>query len=199
MVDLMQKKSFVRTGETVISTFNFQELASGQSMLLLYGFTSKGASPAGTDYHLSSIPPRSHMQYVVSTTTFDVDFDVNILRPITLEGEALINCKWGERGGSSGANLSMIITFKLRKYNAVDGETEIASVTTETFLTAASGEYEDGTLRFVVPRTYFKEGDVLRLTAEGGTGAAPRQVALFFDTETAGDELKVWLPVRIQL
>ena len=185
-------REYSKGTDTVIATYNFQELATGQSMLALQGIDT--VDSAGINYVLSSIPPRSATT-VLQGATFDADFDAQVLRPITLDGKMFISCKFGSIKAGS-APQTVYIIFRLRKVR--DGvESEIISVQTVSSGPVTVTTLVNATVDMIVPRTTFKKGDTIRLSAQGvGGNDGNNTVALYHDTATAGNEFKVWLPVE---
>jgi hypothetical protein len=201
-------------GEGSIASYNFTDIAAGTGMINFYG------GKASTSYVLSNFTFFSQPIYepVVNTTgdfteLFDIDFDVLINKGLTTKGLAIVNVPirvWSATGA-----VSSYFIAKIRKWDGVSVETEIANGTSGTWTISPASNYPQNQLTAMinVPQTQFKKGDYLRLTI-GVWGKATATSTLTFGHDPKGRFDAVWwsgedyatepilnfqLPVRIDL
>jgi len=178
-------------GENVV--YDYSDVATGRSMVLLYGAATTDS--AGVNRILSGNTVRSVPTYIESETTFDVDFDITVNRYMKVEGDVVINFKWKQNGGGSPP-ATIYLVFKLRRYR---GTTETQLGTVQSTSESHASDVYSHSVDMNITKNTLKKGDILRLTVEGyGGGGATKKVWLSHDPETAGDELKIWIPVMVQ-
>lgn len=196
MVGLMKNKSFLRSGEGTTASISFTEAASGQGIVSLQGIsTDTGVTTA---YILTSNADKSNNTTSTGASTFDLDFDLPILKTLTLSGKGIYIVKYGESGGGSGANTTIYLIIKLRKvHNGV--ESDIVSVQTPNTVGVTNRDVTK-VMSITIPKTTYNVGDTLRITVEGyGGGGGTRAVTLWHDPDTAGDEFKQYLPIKVEI
>jgi hypothetical protein len=168
------------SGTNVLQSFS--DATAGRSLQLYYGVASTNS--AGTSYVLSrdagiSDPNRS----IGSSVTYNFDMTVN--RTTSFSGIGYVDFYMKQTNGGS-----FNITCSIYHY---DGSTEtlISDAPATTTLTVTSDQ--DVKLVLNVTRTAFKPGDTLRLKCVVSASAGTSE--LYHDAATAGQELKLWLPV----
>lgn len=167
---------------------NFSDATAGRSLQLFYCVGTTDS--AGVDYVMVRDSGVSLPVVTNADVSFDIDFDITINKPTIIAGIATIDVTYGGFGGGAARNVN--IEFKLIHYDG-STETEIGVVNTKSILVQAT--FETTKLQFTVTKQLFGIGNVLRLTAKGNGVEATRGVALKHNPQTAGDELKLWLPI----
>ncbi len=177
--------------------FNFADIVTGRTSILFYGFSDSDAG--GNDHILTQIQTRSDPKLLGANATLDLDFDILVNKPITIEGDVLINYKFGQSGGGGGGG-AIAVTFTLKRVLS-DGTTEeeIATKTSSDFTPGGDGSQKLPMTLQVTSKETFSIDETIRLNAVvTGGGGAGLLATLWFDPETAGDELKMWLPTIVQ-
>ena len=172
---------------------SFSDATAGRSVQLYYGFASLDDS--ATDYHLGRDAGNSNpVDKKISNTSFDIDFDITINKPTIFAGVATIDCNWAHmQNGSEGTKITTLVLTLIH----YDGSTETTLDTKTHGITQASGEIIAGKYNFTIATKLFKIGDILRLSVSFTTNVTSgRYSVVNFDPETAGNELKVWMPIR---
>ena len=110
-------KEFSRQGGEALATYNFTELASGESYIIWYVLGEQGTDPENEQWLTSSNINSSNSQR--SVTSIDVDTTIfNITR--TINGRVYFNINWDTDTTSSRS-----LSVRLYKV-ATDGTTETA-------------------------------------------------------------------------
>lgn len=160
--------NFPIPGEQALATYNFSDFAQSRGVVKFYLLSTKDST--GLTYKLSEQQIGSpnydtnNLQIFVSsgpntTNNIDVDFDLTSFNnPVTIEGKAIVFL--GFEYNRTGANGTLIFTLKLRKWDG-STETDIATVTSETFTTSSKGHL---TIPITIPNTHFKIGETLRFS-----------------------------------
>jgi hypothetical protein len=156
------------SGEGVIATYNFFDIAGGSGIVTFYGATDQSGNGILTNNAIStdSVETAKVITSDNFTKEIDKDFDVTINKATTVDGITTINVPLTLRR-TNGAPQAYI-TAKLRKYSGTT-ETEIASGTSATITEAIDDTYNHDPIvliRFDTPQTVFKRGDILRVTLE---------------------------------
>ncbi len=174
--------------------FNFDDIITGRTYIPFYCFGHHDLTTerfALTRQIITSDPTR-----IASITTFDQDFDLLVNRPITIEGDVLIEYNYGSTGGGSGAARAYNITFTLRKW---DGSTETDLGSQQGRNNSRTGDFSQKSIvKFTVNKTTFAIGETIRLTAVGIGGAASRLVFLGINPSDSTDECIMYLPTLTQ-
>ena len=151
--------------ESAIASYNYEDIASGTGYVIFYGASVQ--TETTTSYILTTQQIYSNDIDTGAGTSFDLDFDVVFNRPQRLRGNLI--CTFNI---SSGGGADAYAIVRVRKWNATDGETEIANAQSETKTIAGNGQ---ATYAVEVPITaiqLFKKGDTLRITTDvQGTAA----------------------------
>lgn len=204
--------TFRKSRENNIVSYDFIQFAAGQGVVTLYlGDTADNRIMSNSVFYSQDTRSRSgDMGTSGDAIRMDHDYDIKILKPMTIEGTALINAGIGV-SRSGGNNIGYFI-FKLRKFDGTT-ETEIDDHQSDGHsMNSGSGfTYKYTTTTLTIPRTHFKIGDILRLTVEmwGTGGASPSYVAYGHDPQgrtvnwdTSGvipSKFIFQLPVRLDL
>jgi len=165
---------------------SFSDATAGRSLQLYHCVGT--IDSVGTDYVL--VRDSGTSSPTQTAGNFDIDFDITINKPTIVAGIATIDVNFKHMDTSGGDNA--LIVFTLRKFDGAT-ETDIGTVTTQAVLESASTTSDK--LQFVVTRTKLNIGDTLRLTADAG--GSDNRVRLFHDPGTAGNELKLWVPLVV--
>jgi len=187
-----------------IATYNidYTDLLRQRAILKLYG--AKQASyygGGGGTYFLSDeiIPTEYGTEFTEglagSGKAVDVDFDMEIAHAQVLEGTGICQINYILLGDTN-------VYFKIRIRKVSGGvESEVADVNT-----ARTASQQRATLLIDIPKTKYKMGDTLRVTAEGwtttsGVGAGAKfwhDPTGITDAGTPGDsEFIVWMPFKV--
>ncbi|MBU1054041.1 MAG: hypothetical protein KKC46_09450 [Proteobacteria bacterium] len=167
---------------------NFSDATAGRSMQL-YWCTDVYDS-TGWDYVMNRDSGNSRMIYIQHATLFDIDYDITINKPTIFQGQAILDFTFG-LNSAAGASACYIV-FTVYHYDGVT-ETALGTVTSETVAKSVD-TLMVGKVRIDISRKLFGVGHVLRLNAVGhnnGNG----NVVLYMNPQTAGEELKLWMPV----
>jgi hypothetical protein len=219
----MQKKTFVRTGEGQIASYNWTDVADGSGYVDFYGF---GLTETTNKYYaLSSkvIVPGS-IYYAVAATSGNHGTDTRSFggstqtmnfpaspfnTPRILKGKVIVEA--GARRSKNTANVGSVGIKAVITIEKISGAvtTTIVSGETEHFdlTTANSTQYRQWTLVLDAPQTSFKIGDQLNVkvafTTNSGVGSDG--VGYFFHDPTGKQEsanvnsvFKVSIPFKIE-
>ncbi len=168
MAEKLLPKVF-RKNPPYILTYDWIDDADGTGFVGYFLFSTEDNSDK--DYHLGRNVVYSRDVEVLNGT--DEDFDLTTFNKArTIKGTAIITIPWNI--DPNAVAMSYYVTCRIRKYNSVTGETEIANVISNT---ASSDIPVFGlwNMKVVIPETLFKAGETLRLTIistiSGGGGA----------------------------
>lgn len=161
---------------SVIASYDAVDVLSGTGLTNLYA-GEVCLSGASIDYLLSSVRYYSNKVCTANytgtnsafTQQFDLDFDVLINRPTTIEGITNVNIPIHitHSGGTAGSSSTAYIVAKIRKWDGTT-ETEIASNTSKLFQASyGTNNYDISAVYLDIPETTFKVGEYLRLTCIG--------------------------------
>lgn len=205
-------ETFKRTGNRPTINYDFIEFASGFGIATLYlgNTVDKKTISSSTFYSNSVWTQSSNMTTTADALRLDHDYDIEIQKPMTIEGVAIVNAGIGVY--RSGATNTGYFVFKLRKYSG-STETEIANNTSSIHTNSGTVGYTYAytCTDITVPRTHFAIGDILRLTVEvwGAGGANPSYVAYAHDpanrttgwdgTGVVPSKLILNLPIRVEI
>lgn len=160
-----------QTQPSTIATYNYTDIAEGTGIQLFYGFgyyNQAGTLVYGlgksTDYSETietSSAPDDTGNY---SKVIDLDFDLNAFNlPQTARGTAQVNLT--QFAGYGGYDMANYIIARIRKWDGTT-ETEVASGQSAGITTSSNTIKKVRTIRFTVPKTHYKKGDILRLTIE---------------------------------
>ena len=167
-----------------IASFDWADIQEGTGMVDYYAFDCEDSASVkyllahelyySKDIEKSQTPPSSEADYIKA---LDIDFDLaDFNLPKIIGGKGIIKGSFFITNDVSPWKSYGYLVFKIRKYSGTT-ETEIANVQTVTIeLTGVdSCLIKPFVCRVVIPNTYYKPGDILRLTVEAwkktdGTG-----------------------------
>lgn len=198
---------FSEQGGQAIASYNYLDIVQGVGYLTLYGGdyddsgTGKYAISPNTFYSTLG----THQ--TVGAAAFDIDFDIELGRTITFEGQALINIPL--RMQNAGVQ-QVTATVYIRKYSGgVESEIVNDTCSTPALLNWGANQPWCLAIKLAVPKTVFKKGDILRVTYTC-PGYAGKTIDWFHDpmnrstingsaysVETS--QFKVNMPVKIDL
>ena len=173
---------------------NFSDATAGRSQQLFYvmGVTDS----TGVEYVLGrdagiSLPIDMRDVGGGGVTTFDADITIN--KPTIMAGIATIDFNYKHMEGGSEGGTNSIFIFKLIHYDGIT-ETTIGTVTAQTVAgVSQTGSFK---LKCQITKKLFGIGNILRLnTSISYSGTSPRYSVVSCDPETAGNELKLWMPI----
>lgn len=179
MANLMQKKSFIRGGESSTFSVDAIDLITGIGYNAFYfGDTYNGV------YSISNFTYDSHQgawSYSATGSGADWDFDTTVVKPFTLYGDAIAHIYGFLLSGKVGS-WDIDVTVKLRKVSG-GVETEIASATANCSCTGGTANFSRlWSVKMAVPVTHYGNGDKLRVTIVAeASGDGSRNVILFFN------------------
>lgn len=153
--------------DTIISS-NYSDVATGRSVVRLYGMSVlSGASYILTNLTTYSDAIATQVDQTQNTYTkaLDLDFDIDITRPFTIEGEAYVSYCIGVslEGGTSSQDKFMYGVTTLYDYDGTT-ETQIATATSRIHQTAANNFGQRFTNNLSISKTALRKGHTLRLT-----------------------------------
>lgn len=173
--------------------FNFDDIITGRTYIPFYAY---GHQSPTIGYALTRQIVEASPQDVKDETSFDQDFDILVNKPITIEGDVLIQFTFGSTGGGTGAVQTYNMEFILRKW---DGTTETDIGTANGGTSGQTGDFSSRRLfKFAVNKTTFKVGETIRLTAIGTGGLTNRLVFLNTDPGDVDDNCIMYLPTLTQ-
>lgn len=165
-----------KSGEGSISTYDFFDLATGKGYKTFYLTASSGALT------LNPNPFYSNDKDVRKTGTTalaaGLDFDVEFLKPLTIDGKAIINLPTFYSGG---ANSGLEVRGAIQKLDINNVLTNIASGAATATYTDTAGNYTGRVHCIIIdiPKTKFKAGETLRVNVFYPTGQ--NEISFMFD------------------
>jgi hypothetical protein len=175
----MDKKSFIRSGEGAVSSYEWTDVAEGTGMIRFDGFTTKEQTTIS--HLLSNKPLYSHTQHTLSSAfgggaapmelRGTINFDLSPFNtPRTVAGTAFFNLttQVGRIAGALSADIVHYVIVKVYKWDGTTA-TLIGSTTGEEIAYGMGAQYSGGyeqVLKAVCSQTNFKKGEILRVTVE---------------------------------
>ena len=150
----------------VLANYNYVDLAAGTGIILFYaGKTADLSLLSNNEFYSEPIFTTSgSFSEVASTKRIDLDFDVQLNRPLVIKGIVVLNVPI--RIYVSQDTTQVIVTARVRKWDGVT-ETEICTNDSSASLrTGAGTSYFMKAIDLTIPLTTFKIGETLRLTIE---------------------------------
>lgn len=153
-----------RTSPPIVSTFSFEDIASGLGFITFFGIASKDDS--GLDYHIitnkelwSQVPMTDRASN--GTTTLDFDSStLNLQR--TAKGTAYFSA-----GVGAAEPDDVKLQVQIKKVDADSNVTNITSeITSNTFESAAGNLSDMIFLELPITQTIIKVGEFIRLTVK---------------------------------
>lgn len=146
---------YSKTAEAPVASYDYVDIAEGTGVVLFYGFSDQGAAP-GDGHSLTKSTPFSD---TIETTAFNVDFDLSPFNlPQTIEGTAIVSFSWAQTLAAG----TRFVTATIRK--VIDGTPSDIAVASGAIVDWAAGAPRTDLIKIPnIPRTLFKEGEVLRL------------------------------------
>lgn len=204
-----------------VVSFSFTDIAQGRGTLTLYGFWHQ-EDGGSIEYKLTeNASLKSHQQYRSKSSSFttsyakewDLDFDIEMGRPIIFDGQFTANIPISMTS-DSGFSVGAYPHVRVRKWDGAT-ETEIANGKgTEQGAAAGATESWTHVVAFDIPRTKFKKGEYLRITVEVwarsssgtptgdtriGTDPANRAAStLFPDAGHTDTRLAMYMPIALE-
>lgn len=135
------------------------------------------------------------------TKVLDLDFDVLINKPLTIEGPIVVNVPIYNTNVGGGGGQYLFVIVKVRKWNGTT-ETEIASNGSRVSISGAGGAsiYDMLAVDISIPLTTYKAGEYLRLTTEAWaycTAASTVSIAADPMNRTTGWDATGAVPSRL--
>lgn len=170
---------------------NFSDATAGRSQQLFYGMQTKDS--IGLDYILQRDAGNSFPTIISDGSSFDIDFDITINKPTIFAGIGSIDVHFGITNGT-GTQTTVSIDCEIIHY---DGSTETVLASVDSVeITNVGSTSQKHKLKFTMPRKLFKIGDIFRLNIKGNNSDSQGgEVLLHLDSLTAGNELKLWMPI----
>jgi hypothetical protein len=172
---------------------SFSDATAGRSQQLYYGMATSDSS--GVSYVLMRDAGTSYPTwwYLLDDGpgAMDIDFDITINKPTIFAGIGSIDFKIGYAGGANST--STYITFNIIHYDG-STETSIGSVQSATYTLDADGS-RSYKVKVNITRKLFGVGHILRLSCAATKSGGTRYYALYHNPGTAGNELKLWMPI----
>ena len=146
--------------------YSFLDIATGKGILVLYG---GDISIAGTKTYVLT-PNQFYSQdgftsIAANAGTLDFSFDMELGKPITIDGDAIINAPFRVQ---NSAGETVTATFLIKKVDAASAVTVLISgACSQVVNTAAGGQVNQLVTRLAIPRTTIKGGETLRVQISG--------------------------------
>jgi len=163
MAPLMSKKSFIKSGEGAIATYDYIDIANGVGIASFDAFATQASGAVITQGLISSEvsgdPIYTRIINTGGATTHN--FDVAFNTPRTMKGKVVLNFTLGEI--DDGGSCHVVITL----YKGTNGVyTSLGTATCSQFAgTDTKTDYYRKSLGITVTETNFKIGDIFRVTA----------------------------------
>ena len=158
---------------SAIATYDYTDVASGTGYSVFYGGTvnTSGSYVLADNSYYSNTVTTWRVATATMTKLIDADFDVQINRPLIVDGDFIVSLSLGigrktpaAPGYTTTANLSGAIILD-------DGSENVLGTFTSTNLVAvdASEPFKTKVMTMSTPvsLTQFKSGNILRVTIEG--------------------------------
>lgn len=206
-----------REGEAQNTNFSFSEVVSGRGIIQLYLVNFVNAIYQLTE---TVIYAENNGTRKIATESFDLDFDIDIIKPMTIEGLGSFTFGAAIKNQSGGANAADVdFTIKIVKVDAASAETVLFTSATITFdwdLAGSAEKSERFSVSLDIPNTILKKGEKLRINVS--SDALPTNSHVFFlhdpknrtsnlkftgtgsvpsDVSASGTESYALLPVKI--
>jgi len=211
-----QIQNLFQAQSNAIASYNWTDIAEGTGIVKFYGFGT--TDNTGTNYALSEnifyADPHFSSASTTSTSYFkalDMDFDLTEFNtPKIVKGTVIIQAA-SKLDGSDATGESHYLIFKVRKVSG-GSETDLGTVQTATIDSSTKKQYH--CVKISVNRTFFKKGDILRVTIEGwakvSSGTANLYVAhsptnedvsgqLVVGTDVESTQFVVYIPFGLEI
>ena len=202
----------LRSGEARTINFDFADVATGQSYVLLYGMDTS------EKYILTNLVNygNSGATYAGAGTQLDLSFDMNVEKGFSVEGQTYISVPIQFTHGAGFTPGVSNWNFFIRKSSATSGINEDTLVSGQIVINITGSithKFLRKTINLEMPKTKFKKGEILRITisnsntptgASYGIGHDPAnrdetqiENAPTGSSDWANSDLKVLLPIKI--
>jgi hypothetical protein len=198
----MQKKTFIRSGEGAIASYDWTDTASGQGFISFYGFGTgnRGASA----YNLGSkILPSYPNQIPITGSTYGTEANwfsfigTTFKSPQILEGIGYLRCRW-TFGASYAGTQTGYLTFTIYHVRGAV-ETQIGIAETENQSSSGAVTRVEN-LKVSFTKTNFAIGDYIKIKV-GRTSSRPTDnyFIVYFDPLDADNYFLLNIPFKIDL
>lgn len=164
-----------------LASYDWYDLATGTGYKDFYGMDII----TGTDtlsYVLSTRAFYSSVGFKsFSNLTGEINFDLELEVPITIEGVTLLNIAVG-----SQQTFSINLSFKLYSVDENDVETQLGSTVTDNAVALANNQ-KVVSVKFNVPITRIKAGEKIRLCVINPAAGAGNALYWYFDPKDRSD------------
>lgn len=212
--------------ENVINSFDFADIFSGKFYQILYagawrtastnnpnvlrGFAFDSTDAGGNTGESTNFGNlETGGSYVKHAT--ELDFDLEVGKNFTIEGEMLTNFSIGIPSSMNGKTFDFKFNISLRRWDGTT-ETEIAQADSAVIAGTAGASYEERRIAVLVEvtKTTFKKGEFIRVSMEVfsksntagmgfNAGHDPNSVSTKSDVMEGDLSFKVWTPFDVQL
>lgn len=199
-------KVYRKTGEGSISSYSFYDLATGTAYKTFYGMDA--ISGSSVIRNLSPDTITSLTGYDSQTNQKqDLDFDLQINKPLTLYGDAIINVPISAVNAGAMGNIPIVISGAIMLVrNGTETQLGNTAVNTLNFINLTTRQWKMSTQVIGVPLTTLQPGDKVRFNVIAPAFDANTTIYIHHDPNglyvTAIDldtRLKVNLPLAIDL
>ena len=172
------------SGNAIVN-YDFLDIATGRGILNLFG---GDISIGGTKTYV--LTPNAFYsqdgttQIGASAGTLDFSFDMELGKPLTIEGDCLINAPFRIQ---NSAGETITATFLIKKVDA--GGTAsvlISGACSQVANTAAGGQVNQLVTRLAIPRTTIKKDETLRVQISGAGAVVGKVVDWAHDPKNRG-------------
>jgi len=198
------KRTFSTGGDPVVASVDFYDFATGTGFKDFYFMDN--ITGAGTQGHIltpnASYYSTTGFTSVTDPAELDVDFDIDLEIPFTLEGEAVFNVFF-----ASGQAYSASVEVNIKRVTSTGTEIQVGTEVSETITWNNDTKVFSG--KYTIPKTSFKAGEKIRvIVSSGSLGGGGRTLRVLHDpkdrdvsgTGTFLSSLsKISLPVNLQL
>ena len=151
-----------------ITSYNFLDVATGTGILVMYaGITSSGARLNNYAFYSERVGTVGGLSSGVWKIMNSLDFDVNLTNNFIMEGETIINVPHGILGATSTMDYRSYVDAIIKRIR--DGEVKtVTSQSGSSIRVEPVGQWNYikgiSAINIDIPKTNFKNGDILRLT-----------------------------------
>lgn len=186
---------FRRSAEKIIPS-SYTDIITGRGYVTFYAGDCLSASGAGSaspptyilrtnefysDYGISASGGLNALAGTSNNKAWDLDFDLEIEKPILMEGEGFISVPVAFQVDGTNGPVDVTLSGAIAKVSGGSEEIIASGVTYKVQLAGAAATQNMLAVKVDIPRTTFKIGDTLRLNIKTSAPGNNRAIILAFD------------------